>query len=327
MRWTSILPGLKIIRSTLAKQHWPERPAPVVPVGAFEHEPPQGVGSARLAVLGDPIEHSKSPELHIAAYRDRGLEWDYNRWRIPAGQLAASLDARGHGWRGFSVTAPLKAEALAWADTASADAQLTGAANTLVFESLDSSSKKHAENTDIAGIIGALAEVEVTALDGPVDVLGAGGTASSAIAGAHRLGADRIRILARRPEAATEVAERFAAVPGLAIEVADLATWQLASGTSLVIDTIPEGFAAVTGVDQALVPGVALFSAAYDPWPTPLADVWTEAGGKVTAGLQMLAHQALVQVRLFSGYSAETALPNEEFTFKAMRAAVGLPTA
>lgn len=297
------------------------RPLPEAPIGATDSEPPRGRGAARLAVLGDPIAHSRSPQLHLAAYRTRDLDWEYSRWRVPAGGLAAALGGRGQGWRGVSVTAPLKAEALAFCLSASPDARRTGAANTIVFASLDPASPAYADNTDIAGIVGALADHGVDRLAGRVDVLGAGGTAASAVVAAERLGAPAVRILARRPEAAAALAERFADSPAR-ITTGDLAEWRLDEGCALVIDTVPRGFDGAEAVDPALAARTPLFSAAYDPWPTPLAAVWQAAGGVVATGAEMLLHQAVVQVRLFLGHEAGAPLPNEAGAVAAMRAAL-----
>ena len=297
------------------------RPLPEPPTGFTDTEPPRGKGAARLAVLGDPIAHSRSPQLHLDAYRTRDLDWEYSRWQVPAGGLAAALGARGQGWRGVSVTAPLKAEALAFCLSASADARRTGAANTIVFAALDPASPAYADNTDIAGIVGALAEHGIERLAGRVDILGAGGTAASAVVAAERLGAPRIRILARRPEAAAELAARVDDSPA-GIDTAPLGEWRLDEECALVIDTVPGGLPDAAGVEPALAARVPLFSAAYDPWPTPLAAAWQAAGGTIATGAEMLLHQAVAQVRLFCGHDARTPLPNEEGTVAAMRDAL-----
>ena len=62
----------------------------------------------RLAVLGSPIAHSKSPGLHRAAYRTLGLDWEYSAVEVDGSNLAAFLDSRDESWRGLSLTMPLK---------------------------------------------------------------------------------------------------------------------------------------------------------------------------------------------------------------------------
>lgn len=287
---------------------------PEVPTGAVTSEPPRGRGAARLAVLGDPIAHSKSPQLQLAAYRKLGVDWEYWRWQIPAGGLRERLENRGQGWRGVSVTAPLKAEALAFAQTADPLAELTGAANTLVFETLDPAAPAHAANTDVAGIVAAFGGLGLAG--GHVDVLGAGGTAVSAVAAAAQMGAQQVRVFARRPDAAAELAAELGPkFAGVQLRAADLASWQ-PDDAAAVIDTIPGGCPVRPDLQGTDAP---LLSAAYDPWPTELAKVWA---GRVIPGTEMLLQQAVVQVRLFSGRAIDEPLPNESAIVQEMRVAL-----
>lgn len=87
----------------------------------------------RAAVLGSPVEHSKSPVLHCAAYRALGLaDWTYERIDCTGEQLPGLLDGFGPEWVGVSVTMPGKVAALAYATERTARAVLAGSANTLV---------------------------------------------------------------------------------------------------------------------------------------------------------------------------------------------------
>ena len=212
---------------------------PEVPEGFHEGEPPRGIGSQRLAVLGDPVGHSRSPQLQLAAYRALGRRWEYSRWRIPGGELADALGARGQGWRGFSVTAPLKAEALTFASEVSPDARRSGAVNTLVFDSLEPGTPARGENTDIPGIVRAFGERGLERIEGVAQVLGAGETAASVAIAAQRLGATRVEIFARRPERAEALAERL----GGGVAGRSLADWRPGDDAALVGDTVPGGYA------------------------------------------------------------------------------------
>jgi shikimate dehydrogenase len=268
-------------------------------------------------VLGDPVEHSRSPQLQLAAYRALGRRWEYSRWRIPAGGLAAALTGRGHGWRGFSVTAPLKAEALAFAGSVSEDARRSGAVNTLVFDSLEPGAPARGENTDIPGIVVAFAERGVTELRGTAQVLGAGETAASAAIAAQRLGAECVEVYARRPERARALAERL----GADVTAHALADWRVGREVALVVDTVPRGYSPEEHLLGDLG-DTALLSAAYDPWPTPLAERWLAAEAPVVTGLDMLLHQAVYQVRLFGGAPIDEPVPNEPAVLERMRAAL-----
>lgn len=303
-------------------QQWEAPRQLAVPTGFTTEEPAAGPESARLAVVGNPVEHSKSPQLHLAAYRALALEWAYSRWQIEPGGLANALGKRAQGWRGLSVTAPFKAEALAFAATLDPFAERTGAVNTLVFDGLDAAATATGYNTDVYGILAALAESGCTKA-ATVDVIGAGETAASAAVAALELGATRIRVVARRPEAAATLVSALETRTGSSgvLTAADLATWSLAEAPELLIDTVPGGVPAPDRIAPSLA-GMTLLSAAYDPWPTALAEAVAEHGGTVVSGELMLLHQAIRQVRLFSGRDADAELPNEASIVDEMRAAL-----
>ena len=81
--------------------------------------------SARCGVVGDPIDHSLSPVLHRAGYAALDLDWTYDAWRVAEGSLADFV-AADEDWRGLSVTAPLKREALLLSATSTDRARLAG---------------------------------------------------------------------------------------------------------------------------------------------------------------------------------------------------------
>ncbi|MGC2655533.1 MAG: shikimate dehydrogenase, partial [Mycobacterium sp.] len=122
----------------------------------------------KAAVLGSPIAHSRSPQLHLAAYRALGLhDWTYDRIECGADELPAVVSGFGRQWVGVSVTMPGKLAALRFADEHTTRADLVGSANTLVR----TPHGWRADNTDVDGVTGALG-----AVTGPAVVLGAGGT-------------------------------------------------------------------------------------------------------------------------------------------------------
>ena len=117
---------------------------------------PVGGTACKAAVLGFPIEHSRSPDLHRAAYRALGLDgWTYERIECPAGELATIVDNLDEAYLGLSVTMPGKGEALAYAATVTERAALVGSANTLVRRA----DGWFADCTDIDGVTGALGAV------------------------------------------------------------------------------------------------------------------------------------------------------------------------
>ncbi len=251
-------------------------------------------------MLGKPIAHSRSPQLHLAAYRALGLlDWTYERIECSADELPGLVDGLGPEWVGLSVTMPGKFAALRYATERTARAELVGSANTLVR----TASGWRADNTDIDGVAGALGE----RFTGSAVLLGAGGTAPAALMGVTDLGISHVSVAARNPDKAAPLI-KLAAALGVTAEHCPLQRGSLADHVrqaSVVVSTIPADAAAE--VADAVAPVPVLLDAIYHPWPTPLAAAVTAAGGRVVSGLQMLLHQAFAQVEQFTGRPAPRA--------------------
>lgn len=254
-------------------------------------------------MLGSPISHSRSPQLHLAAYRALGLtDWTYERIECTAAQLPVLVGGFGPEWVGVSVTMPGKFAALRFADEHTERAVLVGSANTLVR----TETGWRADNTDVDGVVGALEPV-LTAAGGRAILLGSGGTAPAVVVALARLGMGEVVVAARNPERADELL-RLAARVGVAARHCPLAGEALtteAEGAAVAVSTLPAEVAAERAGALAAVP--VLLDALYDPWPTPLAAAVEAAGGTVVSGLQMLLHQAYTQVEQFTGRPAPRA--------------------
>ena len=133
----------------------------------------------RAAVLGSPISHSRSPDLHRAAYAELGLDWTYEAIECNDRDFAAFFAGLDEHWRGLSLTMPLKEVVLDVVEDVDDRARRVHSANT-VWRTADSSTWR-ATNTDIPGICSALGDVGVDRLE-RVRILGAGATARSAVA-------------------------------------------------------------------------------------------------------------------------------------------------
>lgn len=272
-------------------------------------------GVRHLAVLGSPIEHSRSPQLHAAAYAVLGLPWQYGRAEVASGGLEAFLAGLDASWRGLSLTMPLKREVLPRLTSTSAVAELAEAANTVLLDG----GELRGFNTDVAGIVAALGDHGVAAVD-TAHVIGTGATARSAFLAAADLGASRILVSGRSLAGVAEL-ERLGDRLGVYTE------WRLYGAEvslrpDLVLNTLPGG------VDPEDVPaadlGDVLVEVPYDPWPTPRASRWGDRGAEVVSGLEMLLHQAIAQVRIFVTGSPDGRLDREPEVVAAMRRAVGL---
>lgn len=253
----------------------------------------------KAAVLGSPVAHSRSPQLHLAAYRALGLDdWTYDRIECTEDQLPSLVGGLGPEWVGLSVTMPGKFAALRVADERTERAELVGSANTLVR----TGDGWRADNTDVDGVAGALGR-----RDGlrRAIVLGSGGTAPAALVALARLGVTDITIAARNPSPAARLADLGSrlGVPTFFADVADTATLrELADRCDVLVSTIPADAAAHYATELAGAP--VLLDAIYDPWPTTLAQAIATRGGEVISGLQMLLHQAFSQVEQFTGQPA-----------------------
>ena len=268
-------------------------------------EAPKKAGG-RAGVLGSPVAHSRSPDLHLAAYRALGLhDWTYERVECGAEELPRVVGGFGPEWVGASVTMPGKFAALRFADEHTQRADLVGSANTLVR----TPAGWRADNTDIDGVRGAVGSASGWAL-----VCGSGGTAPAAVVGLAELGVSGITVVARDARKAARLVDLGARI-GVATRFCGLDSGELAgevAGAEVLVSTIPADVAARHAGAFAAIP--VLLDAVYDPWPTPLAAAVAAAGGRVINGLQMLLHQAFSQVEQFTGLPA----PRE-----AMEAALG----
>lgn len=254
----------------------------------------------RCAVLGSPIAHSLSPVLHRAAYEALGLtDWSYDAHRVEADELAGFVAGLGPEWVGLSLTMPLKEAVLELAQPTPV-AALVGAGNTLV---LDHGTGPHrVDNTDVSGMTAALAAAGVVDV-GSALLVGAGATARSALAALAPFGTRRVTVMARSAERAhaslDPIAER------LGIDLTVVGWGQVpADRHDVTVATVPAELAPQLAAGVAAVSPV-LFDVTYDPWPTALADAALAAGVTVLDGLDLLAHQAVDQVRLFTGRQVE----------------------
>lgn len=270
----------------------------------------------RLAVLGSPISHSKSPRLHGAAYSALRLDWVYDKVEMTGERLPHFLDTLGAEWRGLSLTMPVKRDVLPLLDEQDELVRATSVANTVLLED----GKKRGFNTDVYGIAQAFREAGVQQIEA-VQVLGGGATAASAVVAAAQLGAARASICVRTPARSVGLLD-LGALLGLRVEIEVLGD-PLDFRPDAVICTLPNGVGAEYGFAPGLASEATLFETAYEPWPTSLAATWMAESGRVISGLEMLLHQAVMQVRIFVMGDPAISLPDEDRVIEAMRGSLG----
>ncbi|KOG50367.1 shikimate dehydrogenase [Streptomyces decoyicus] len=252
----------------------------------------------RAAVLGSPIAHSLSPVLHRAAYRELGLsEWTYDRHEVGEAALPAFMEHLDATWAGLSLTMPLKRAVIPLLDEISATAASVEAVNTVV---LTADGRRLGDNTDIPGMLAALRERGVRQVE-RASVLGAGATASSALAALSRICTGEVTAYVRSRARADEMrgwGERL----GVTVRTAAWEDAAAAFEAPLTIATTPAGTTDALAAAVPERPGT-LFDVLYEPWPTTLATAWAARGGAVVGGLDLLVHQAVLQVEQMTGRS------------------------
>ncbi len=267
-----------------------------------------------VGVLGWPVEHSRSPAMHNAAFEALGLDWSYEL--LPVAPDAFEPFVRELPERGFvgaNVTIPHKLRALAIADRPSDVARATGAANTLSF----TATGIEAENTDVVGFLTALRERAPEAPKGmSALVLGAGGAARAVVYGLLEAGAERISVWNRHGERAQALVQDFARFARDPTQLEAVAENRLPSAELLVNATsvgMPsrrseqgspdpaEPFkelplsADVWGDRQIVVDLV------YRQDGTPLVRFARSRGAVCVDGFDVLVHQGAASFRLWTG--------------------------
>ncbi len=251
-------------------------------------------GKARLAgVMGWPVGHSRSPQLHGHWLRRYGIDGAYVPLAVPPEGLEAAL--RGlpaMGFRGCNVTIPHKAAAAALVDTLDLMAERIGAVNTVVVAPDGSLA---GSNTDGFGFMENLKQgvADWSAAAGPALVVGAGGAARAVIAALLDAGTERVLLCNRTAEKAQALAHTLD--PGR-IELPGWADRADAVGAAaLVVNTTSLGMTGQPALDlplDALPPDAVVTDLVYAPLKTPLLVDAAARGNRTVDGLGMLLHQA-----------------------------------
>lgn len=164
----------------------------------------------KLALLGDPVAHSKSPEIHRRFLREAEIEGDYISIRVPlANTINVIRRMRLDGYTGCNITTPLKEEALRACDQLDDEAARIGAINTIFF----GNGKIYGTNTDGVGARTALESVlgEPVALH-RIGIIGTGATARAILSQLGHTDAYAF-VWGRDPKKVTDLCERFDAQP------------------------------------------------------------------------------------------------------------------
>ncbi len=261
--------------------------------------PSTSLRTAFAEVIGDPIEHSRSPTIHQFWLDALGIAADYRRHLVRAAELVAYVASVRVDplWRGSNVTMPLKRAALDIAEEATDRAVAAGAANLLLLRD----GKLFAANTDV-GAIATLVDRARKAgrRAASFTLFGSGGAARGALVALKLLDIDLVRSQARDMAAAAKLAVEF----GLALAPCPLTD---PVDSDALINATPLGMAGYDclNCDLALMPENGLvFDMVSNPADTPLIVAAKARGLTVVTGLEMLVEQAATSFKLMFGVEA-----------------------
>ena len=255
----------------------------------------------KLAVIGDPIEHSLSPLIQQAMLDELGIDCTYDRIHVPAGTVADWLPGTpGMNLAGFNATMPHKTDLVPLMDTLSDDARMYRSVNTVVIRD----GRFHGHNTDGAGFLRSLLDEGIRPEGRRVAVYGAGGAARSVVLKLAAEGVSSITVCCRTPAKAEELVQASTCVRTADIGSNDfekaLAEAELfINCTPLGMQGVPSQFADFHFLD-VLPPSAPVCDLIYRPLKTKLLEEAEKRGHHVMNGLGMLVHQAILALEQFA---------------------------
>lgn len=255
----------------------------------------------KLAVIGFPVSHSRSPAMQSAALAEMGLapEWSYEAVEAAPGTFEATVrEMAAADFAGANVTVPHKQAALALAGGASEAARAIGAANTLSFPG----GRIEADNTDAGGLLASLPDERPA---GRVLVLGAGGAARAAI---WALSGDDDAVEAgdrRRVDVWNRTAARAAAVAselgGNPVEAPDQREYGLIVNTTAVGLQGEDPFEHLPLAADGFVSDQTVVDMVYGERPSALLAAAEAAGATIVDGLEVLVQQGALSLEIWTG--------------------------
>ena len=259
-----------------------------------------------VGVIGDPVEHSRSPQMHNAAFAKAGLDYVYVPFHVRPNDLGDAIAGfKAINVVGINVTLPHKQAVIPYLTSVSREAELIGAVNTLTFVG----DEIHGDNTDARGVLRALEEngdMSVPVGEGVV-VLGAGGAARAVVVALALAGVASITIANRTVEKAVSLAEEMHQKTDVTMQGMGLTDARLPAAvrqSALLLNT------ATASMDTThpllisadwLQPNAIVYDIVYTPPVTPLMQAATECGCRILGGIGMLVHQGAIAFEKWTG--------------------------
>jgi len=258
-----------------------------------------------VGILGDPVEHSRSPAMHNAAFAALGLDWVYVPFPVAAAEIGAAVAAvRALGLAGVNVTVPHKESVLAHLDAVTPLARRVGAVNTII----NRGGRLLGDNTDVHGFAQTLRGRRLRGRS--VVVIGAGGSARAVLAALTAVEVGRVTLANRTPARARALARRLRGTRVEVVPLAALTDVGRLADAALVVNTTSIGLAGgpFPPVDYAATPARCLFVDLVYVRDTAFLVAARRAERPVADGSTMLLHQGAHAFTLWTGRRAPLAV-------------------
>ena len=247
--------------------------------------------SNTYAVIGDPIDHSLSPNIHNAAFRHSKLDHTYIAYKIPAGELAAGIEAlKAIKIAGFNVTIPHKIEMMKFLDEMDTTCKVIGAVNTVLNEN----GKLKGYNTDMIGFLDPIKKKNLTIKNSQVLLLGAGGAARAIITAMIKEKASKISIVNRTQENANKLADFAKKIGGNVDTISIQEANKLITDYKFIINSTSIGMRNEPSPisTENIGKNSIVYDIVYQPINTDLIKKSKENGATIIYGYEMLLSQA-----------------------------------
>ena len=253
----------------------------------------------KMAVMGDPIDHSLSPFMHGRIIEKHGFDALYIPVRVAPDETERFTEAAVRlGFCGFNATMPHKIRLLNIVDELDEKASAYHAVNTVRIRD----GKLTGSNTDVDGFLTALRREEIPAGGSRIMVIGAGGVAGALVRGLSEQGASSVTVLNRTLPKAEAVVEGIQGASALELSPDNLAG--TAAASDLIVNCTPLGMTGVSGdfEDFSFLNDTkaAVVDLIYHPWQTNLLKYAEGRGLRTMNGMPMLICQGLLSFQLFT---------------------------
>lgn len=259
----------------------------------------------RLAVIGDPIDHSLSPLVHSTILKNLGIDYEYEKVQVKKGELGSFLEyAKEKKFDGFNLTMPHKVDILPYLSEIDEEAERYGAVNTVKVKN----GKLYGYNTDADGYVQSIKTLGIEIDKKNVVIMGAGGVVQTLALKTALEGANEISIMNRTLSKAEEISKMVEIKTGKKCDFGGLEVVQLKekmtnchiliNATPLGMHSVNKDFEDLSFINE-LPKGAVVSDLIYNPQKTTLLKKAEQLGYKTINGLGMLVFQAILADKIY----------------------------